>query len=510
MRTIKPWILISIFVLLLMAMITNAFIEYSSNQQDLQRIMEEHARLLTGQVLTTSQLALNADRSMTNHIKDHLLKIRSEYLASNSKFKPVSADTLFRVKMPDSLSEGEIFSQRLSKDSLTNQSWFYMSWYDKNGMGTTAGMRADYLMKFREENGIGIFLNELTKHEEVLYAMVQDSSTILISARRYINQLLSEKEIENVLQHPDSLFVIPIGERKIEVRKAFIIDETPIGVFRIGISVAIWDTFSSRLNRRLSIAVLLLTGLSMAFITIFSLLKKRADLARKLEQNQLLEEKAKAQAELAAGVAHELRNPLNSIATLVQQVDKDFISVENNEELHQLLQIVRKEILRINGKITDFLRLSRPALPEKKELLISEWMADFKTEIQAIGSDKKVEIKVSYPNHVTFFADTNQLGEIIRNLVRNAVDSVNENGHVNLKITVKENDCIISVEDDGAGIPAENKSRIFDLYFTTKPDGTGIGLAMVRQMTAALGGTIEVRDRKPNGTFFILKFPLKD
>lgn len=511
MNLIIPLNLGILFLILTLAAVTNALLEYNQSKADLHRMKEEHARLLTGQVITGSTVALNADRAMVNRLKEHLDVTRTAILNPGQNTKANSADTLFSISVPDSLEPGEIYLQKLETSSETGKSWFFQGWATGFNKGVVAGVRADHLIKFRRENGLGFYLAELMKHDEVRYALLQDSTDILVSATDFEGNLLSEAEIHTIFHHPDSLFITPLSDPDtlIEVKKAVFLDGTALGIFRIGISVASWDTFSARMTRRLTVAILLWSGLAFSFLLIIYLMGKKEELVRKLEQHQVLEDKAKNQAELAAGVAHELRNPLNAIGTLVQQIDKDFTSTENEEEFHHLLKIVRQETLRMNEKITSFLQFARPAAPVKRMIQIEKWARELEPEFNAIGISKSCKVIISISEKHELLADQIQLTEILRNLVKNAVDSVSEKGLVSVELKSTGSVFRILVEDNGSGIPDDIKSRVFDLYFTTKSDGTGIGLAMVRQMVAVNGGSIRIEDRKPSGTRFILEFPVE-
>lgn len=511
MNLIKPLNLGILFIILTLAAVTNALLEYNQSKADLQRMKDEHARLLTGQVITGSTVALNADRAMVKRLKEHLEVTRNALFNPGRNTKANSADTLFSISVPDSLEPGEIYIQKLETNQVTGKSWFFQGWATGNGKGRVAGVRADHLIRFRKENGLGFYLAELMKHDEVRYALLQDSTDILVSATDFKGNLLSEVEIHTIFHHPDSLFITALSDPDtlIEVKKAVFLDGTPLGVFRIGISVASWDTFSTRMTRRLTVALLLWSGLAFSFLLIIYLMGKKEELVRKLEQHQLLEDKARNQAELAAGVAHELRNPLNAIGTLVQQIDKDFTTTQNEEEFHHLLKIVRQETLRMNEKITSFLQFARPAAPVKRKIEIGTWVKELEPEFNAIGISKACKVIIAVADQYDLLADQIQLTEILRNLVKNAVDSVAEKGWVKVELKSIGSVFRIVVEDNGSGIPDDIKPRVFDLYFTTKPDGTGIGLAMVRQLVAVNGGTIRIEDRKPTGTRFILEFPVE-
>lgn len=150
-------------------------------------------------------------------------------------------------------------------------------------------------------------------------------------------------------------------------------------------------------------------------------------------------------AELAAGVAHELRNPLNAIGTLVQQVDKDFVSNVNNEELHQLLKSEKKLPEWMTRSVIFYVLHVRHCRRKRKLQFQNGWKISA-LEIEAMGTAKKVNFRIEYPKHFSVIADTNQLSEIIRNLVRNSFFmTIEYSGNISIEIKTDKEEFEIAV-----------------------------------------------------------------
>ncbi|HEB83682.1 MAG TPA: PAS domain-containing sensor histidine kinase, partial [Bacteroidetes bacterium] len=216
-----------------------------------------------------------------------------------------------------------------------------------------------------------------------------------------------------------------------------------------------------------------------------------------------LRQRLAAMGSLASGVAREIRNPLNTVTMAAQRLDREFTPVEDAEEYHRLLHSMRGESSRIERIIEEFLRFARP--PElvltlgSLEVALGELAETFRPSCEARG----VRFEVDLQPVPEFPFDSDQVKQAALNLLRNALDAApDEGGIVRLVTRATENGAVIEVEDNGPGIPEEERGRIFDLYFTTKPDGTGVGLAMVHRIAVEHGGRVEVDDSPLAGAAF--------
>lgn len=235
---------------------------------------------------------------------------------------------------------------------------------------------------------------------------------------------------------------------------------------------------------------------------------------RDLTRQKLLEEQLKrkerltAMGELAAGVAHEIRNPLNTIATIVQQLDKDFEPQEHNSEYHELAGLVYSEVKRINQTIQDFLRFSRPEPVQPTEFALPKLLDKIILQYTPMARERSIEIQTDIQWSGTVFWDRIQMEQVIGNLIRNALDAINHDGRVNLSIRMAGDKQIeIIVSDNGPGMTAEIREKIFNLYYTTKASGTGIGLSIVQRIVDEHNGVIRVNSAPESGSQFTLLLP---
>ncbi len=230
---------------------------------------------------------------------------------------------------------------------------------------------------------------------------------------------------------------------------------------------------------------------------------------KKIESQFARSEQMNAMGQLASGVAHEIRNPLNSIATIVQQLDKDFEPLENNEEYHQLAKIVYKEVRRMNETIVNFLRFSKPEPIVRKDFQLSELIKSVQVQYKLLLKEKSIELSIEQNWDGIVNWDNDKIKQVLINLIQNSIEAMGNSGKITIKISSEKKDIIVEVTDTGNGIPKENIQRIFNLYYTTKATGTGIGLGIIQRIINEHDGIITVKSEVNNGASFIITIPQK-
>ncbi len=228
---------------------------------------------------------------------------------------------------------------------------------------------------------------------------------------------------------------------------------------------------------------------------------------KRMEDRLKRQEQLTAMGQLAAGVAHEIRNPLNSISTIVQQLRKDFTPKEEHDIYQELTAIVYNEVKRINEKINEFLRFSRPDPLRPQKFYLQKWLKDIIRQYEALLKEKSITLKLRFNWDGEVLWDANQIRQVLINLIQNAVDAMDKGGSLTIEIRKEGEEIILEIEDSGKGIPEENLEKIFNLYFTTKAHGTGIGLSMVQRIVFEHEGTISVQSKTGEGTRFTIRLP---
>jgi two-component system sensor histidine kinase HydH len=208
---------------------------------------------------------------------------------------------------------------------------------------------------------------------------------------------------------------------------------------------------------------------------------------------------------LAAGLAHEIRNPLGSIAGSMQILKG---SSELSLEDRQLCDIVLREASRLDDMVTDMMQLTRPRKPAFVPVDVAALARDV---VQlASGSGRAVsDVGVAYSgtDQATVMADGDQLRQLVWNLVRNGVQASRAGDVVRVAVDRDANHVVLTVEDDGIGIDAEAREQLFDAFFTTRSQGTGVGLAVVKRIADDHGFEIVVESEKGQGASFRVRMP---
>jgi signal transduction histidine kinase len=219
-----------------------------------------------------------------------------------------------------------------------------------------------------------------------------------------------------------------------------------------------------------------------------------------------------AMGELASTVAHEVRNPLNAASMTAQRLKREFLArVPEGEperaELEELLGVMSSETQRIDRIVQQFLEYARPPRLQPEPVELEALVADVAVRARPLGETRGVRVVSSGAGAGSALVDPAQLRQALDNLVRNAIEATPSGGSVSLAARREAGGHAIVVSDTGHGIDPAELPRIFDLYFTTKTDGTGVGLAVTQQVVTAHGGTIEVDSEPGVGTTMTVRLP---
>jgi len=228
---------------------------------------------------------------------------------------------------------------------------------------------------------------------------------------------------------------------------------------------------------------------------------------KNLEEHAKRQEKLSAMGELASGVAHEIRNPINAIGMIAQRLNKEFIPNKDSDEYKSILNVLKDEVTRINKIITQFLNYAKPLEIEPKTIEANEYFDDIYRLYVDQSKLRKINFNKLTSQSIQIKIDPELMKQALMNIVQNAFDAVNENGLVTLNYYKSGKSFYIVIEDNGNGIADDQLKRIFDLYFTTKKDGNGLGLSIAQKIVNQHNGTIIVESKIKKGTKFIIKLP---
>jgi signal transduction histidine kinase len=233
-----------------------------------------------------------------------------------------------------------------------------------------------------------------------------------------------------------------------------------------------------------------------------------AERTRELQEAQahvLHQEKMAAFGLLAAGIAHEVGNPLTSISSMVQILQRR----EGDPYTLNKLALVSGQLQRIRTTLRELIEFSRPASSERARVPLGEILDE---ALNIAKYYKRTRGRISSPSLPPdlppLFAVRDQLVQVFLNLVLNAIDATDRDGRIDLHVSRRGDGVEVSVRDNGIGIAPENAARMFQPYFTTKKHGTGLGLFVTRQLVTEHGGTVTFESRLGEGTTFRVFVPL--
>lgn len=231
--------------------------------------------------------------------------------------------------------------------------------------------------------------------------------------------------------------------------------------------------------------------------------------SRRLEEESKRKEKLSAMGELASGVAHEIRNPINAIGMIAQRLNKEFKVENEKEEYHSITSLLRSEVTRVNKIITQFLSYAKPLSLQIKKINSKNFFDDIYRLFSDQAKLKGVELTKLSDQSFEMMIDPELIKQSLMNLIQNAIDAVDKKGKVEINYFKKGTNLIIEVTDNGNGIPEDIKNKIFDLYYTSKPEGTGLGLSIVQKIIVEHNGTIEVFSEVNKYAKFKITIPQK-
>ncbi len=233
------------------------------------------------------------------------------------------------------------------------------------------------------------------------------------------------------------------------------------------------------------------------------------DQLRKMNDQLMRSDRLAAIGTLAAGVAHEVNNPLAAISSLIQILRKEEANAKNSEELKLISEQIAR-IKRVTKDLTDFARV-RPAA--KSMIDVNDVVRSSLRLANFDAGFQKLKVETDLDETVTqIFADPDQLQQVFLNLFLNAKDAMPGGGELSIQTTFEDNSIVVRITDTGIGIDEITSKQIFDPFFTTKPagQGTGLGLAVCYGIITAHAGTIEVHTNSSGGTTFELRFPVNN
>src|SRR3954471_15239735 len=235
--------------------------------------------------------------------------------------------------------------------------------------------------------------------------------------------------------------------------------------------------------------------------------------SRRTTQQTIESERLNALTLLAAGVAHEIGNPLNSLHIHLQLMERKVRELDGaaKNELQDSIDVARAEITRLDSIVTQFLRAIRPTKPhllaENINVILDEAVRFFGPEIKDRDMVVEQELRSDLP---LVQVDRDQMKQAFYNVIKNSMEAMKRRGILRIRTDIDANHVIVSFKDTGGGISAENLSRVFEPYFTTKTAGSGLGLLIVRRIVREHGGELAIESADGKGVTVTIRLPFRD
>ena len=391
-----------------------------------------------------------------------------------------------------------------------------------SGGAIVVGIDAEELLVLRRSFGTGSVIDHISESEGIEYAAIMEDGTILAASRKFP---IGEKDPWLGNDNFDGIKTRITGsnsdvfESVFEIISPFTVAGERYGSIVLGISTKHMELLTAKLRRDilwrsilfLVVAVIAITGIMIR--QNYRLLSVRYDEIKSdvqiLEADKSRNEKLTAMGELASGVAHEVRNPLNTIRVIIQRLQREFKPSQEPEEYHELTALLINETDRINDTVKQFLKMAKPPVLHKFPGDINDCLDGIISLIEPRAAARGCKLEKNFGKLPEFEFDPELCKQGILNLLDNALNAIEIDGIIKISTFRKGQNCRIEIEDNGPGIPDENKNRVFDMYFTTRDEGTGMGLPTVLRIVKEHKGMIDLLDSELGGALFRLELPIE-
>jgi signal transduction histidine kinase len=399
----------------------------------------------------------------------------------------------------------DLFGKPLAEDQLFSIAIWRRGNRQIIALYLNGGQMRSLLLQFAVQRSI----SDISLREGILYVSVQDTSlnTIAHTDPTYIGTRDEDGFLKSSL-HDNRVFsryYQPAqGEEIFEVVKSFSLKGKTMGLIRIGYSPREIIPVLSQIKKNVALSIFFFLVLGISAITLIWVNQNRhLRKIKDMEDRVQLAERLSSLGHLAAGVAHEIRNPLNAIGMGLQRLKREFLpqNEAKKDEYTSFMELILKEIRRVNEIIEQFLSLSRPSqlrlTKSPFQDLLKNLIPLIQEEASSLGITLQTEISAELP---VIEMDPERLTQALINIMKNGMQAMGQGGTLHIETRLLKDAVELTISDSGSGIPPDQMEKIFNYYYTTKEKGVGLGLPIAHRIIEAHGGQLKIESRVGSGT----------
>jgi signal transduction histidine kinase len=541
---------------LALGLVVVVWIGYRATSQELLTVLRDQATSLRQTVAAAARSNMEASRQAQAELEARMLATarmlveldRRRVLDQNFLDELVRENSLFRVTVygpdrePEFASEasagprrgfgpgfafgfgGDLLDRLLLDEEITELTDLHISrWGDWRGFAAIQRARGGAIIlnvdataveTLKSQSSLDALLADIVESAEEVAYVIFEQEGFQVGHGELPDEPESDTPSEESAAASERELAVQ-GRPVLELSGPIVMHESATASLRLGMRLDGVRRAESRMLWQLALS--LVASLTLAILGIgtvwlqrkYSLLSERHARAQEALRRR---DRLAAMGELSSTVAHEIRNPLNAIAMSAKRLKREFLDTlsvpdEDRSEAEELLGVLEGETQRINLKVQQFLDYARPPRLTPRLTNLGQLAQAVADGARAMGRSRGITVESEVSAAGEAKVDPEQLHQVLDNLVRNAIEATPEGGRVVLTVRSRGNTFELEVADTGQGISSEDLPRLFDLYFTTKSEGTGVGLAVSHQIVTGHGGTIEVDSRPGEGTRMTVRIP---
>jgi signal transduction histidine kinase len=355
-------------------------------------------------------------------------------------------------------------------------------------------------------------INEVGWRQGIRYFTVIDSTGNPVAGA---GQILDKIQVSLTRSEPATpeWQILSGTERIFEVKSPIQLNGSFTGIALAGIEMYVMDTITSEHRKTIFLSMGLLIGLGLMAMSLLYISQRRhLSHVRDVLEDLHRAEHFAALGRMAAGVAHEIRNPLNAIGIAAQRMQREnnrFSDPAPHQPDNRFIDVIWDEVRRLNLIVEDFLSFAKNR-PMLRPVLLADFLEDIVRLMSQEANSKNITIENNrQPADIEIEIDPDKMKQVMLNIFKNAIESIRSQGKIAISTILLPNQKVgIRVQDSGAGVLPEALEAIFEPGYTTKDKGLGLGLAIAHEIVRAHGGEIQVSGKSGAGADFIVVLPL--